>query len=162
MYQYRVTKYDPAFRNNAGAYTRDDWTMFRQIGDAFGGVTLSESEYLRIESAYVEAATAFLTEDQSPELRVTSLEIRADLPTVPPEGSLVAWSDFGRICRSVLREEFWCMLQADGRFVHFGWDFYMYIGVVSPCEKAIEKAQTLGLFVENCASPYCADEEDGA
>jgi len=160
MYQYRVTKYDPAFRNDSGAYTKDDWTMFRDIGSSFCGVTLSKAEYLRVESSYVEAATAFLMEDRSPELKVVSLEIRTDLPTVPPEGSFVAWSKFGSVCRSVLREEFWCMLQGEERYVHFGWDFYMYIGVVSPCEKAIERAQALGLFVEECASPIDPDNEE--
>ena len=159
MYQYRVTKYDPAFRNDSGAYTKDDWTMFRDIGSAFGGAILSKTEYLRVESSYVEAATAFLTEDRSPELKVANLEIRTDLPTVPAEGSLVSWSDFGSVCRSVLREEFWCMLQAEERYVHFGWDYYMYIGVVSPCEKTIEKARALGLFVEECASPIDSDDE---
>ena len=151
MHRYRVTKYDPAFRNEAGAYTKDEWTRFRDIGNAVGGITLTEAEYLRVESSYIEAAIAFLTEDRSPELEVVGLEVRTDLPTVPPEGSFVAWSEFGSVCRSVLREKFWCMLQGEERYVHFGWDFYMYVGVVNPCEKAIERARGLGLYVEECA-----------
>jgi hypothetical protein len=51
MIEYRVTKYDPALRDARGAYTADEWIQFKQIGSAFGGVVLTEGEYLRIEQA---------------------------------------------------------------------------------------------------------------
>jgi hypothetical protein len=47
LHCYRVTKYDPALRTESGAYTGDDWTMFSQIGEAFGGVRLTRATYLR-------------------------------------------------------------------------------------------------------------------
>jgi hypothetical protein len=46
-YQYRITKFDPAIRNPAGQYIADEWYLYSQIGDAFGGVILTEAEYLR-------------------------------------------------------------------------------------------------------------------
>jgi hypothetical protein len=161
MHYFRVTKYDPAFRTAAGAYAKDEWTSFSDVGRSFCGLTLSREEYLRVESAYVEAAASFLAEDQAPELRVVGLEIRGDHPSAPVEGSLVAQGDLAAVCRSILRGEFWCKLEADGRFVHFGWDYYMYLGVTRPCERAISKAKSLGLFVEDFASPYLDDEEKG-
>ena len=42
-------------------YTGDDWTSVTQIGQSFGGVTLTEREYKRVEHAYVNAALAFLS-----------------------------------------------------------------------------------------------------
>jgi hypothetical protein len=160
MYQYRVTKYDPAYRNAAGAYTRQDWTSFRHVGRSFDGVPLTREEYLRVESAYIESAVAFLTEDQAPELRVTALENQQGCPAAPTEGATVKREDFPSLCRSVLREEFWCRLEAEGRFVHFGWDYYMYVGVLGPCEKAVMTAQALGLFVEECDSPHHPEDEE--
>lgn len=161
MHRFRVTKYDPAFRTAAGAYQKEEWTSFSDVGRSFSGTTLSREDYLRVESAYVDAAAAFLAEDRSPELRVVGLEIRGDHPGVPAEGSLTTREDFPSICRSILRGDFWCKLEADGRFVHFGWDYYMYVGVLHPCESAISKAKSLGLFVEDFDSPYLIDEKEG-
>jgi len=162
MHRYRVTKYDPALRTAAGAYAKDEWTLFSDVGRSFCGVTLSCEDYLRAESAYVEAAAAFLAEDSAPELRVVDIEIRGDRPNAPAEGSLVARADFPAFCRSILRGEFWCKLEAEGRFIHFGWDYYMYVGIIRRCESAISKAESLGLFVEEFESPYLVvDEEKG-
>jgi len=160
MHRFRVSKYDPALRTVSGVYGKDEWTSFSDVGRSFSGTTLSREEYLRVESAYVEAAAAFLAEDRAPELRVVGLEIRGDRPTAPVEGSHVARGAFAGVCQSILRDEFWCKLEADGRFVHFGWDFYMYVGVLNPCERAIVRAKSLGLFVETFESPYI-DETRG-
>jgi hypothetical protein len=50
MFEYRVTKYDPAHRAASGAY-RDEWTSFSDIGRSFGGVILTVEQYQRIEDA---------------------------------------------------------------------------------------------------------------
>jgi len=60
--EYRVTKYDPAFRDKSGAYTKDEWTIFKQIGETFSGVQLTSEEYERVEEAYIQAAMSFLRE----------------------------------------------------------------------------------------------------
>ena len=38
-------------------------------------------------------------------------------------------------------------------FIHFGWDYYMYIGMPHPCPTAQARAAELGLYVEEFASP---------
>jgi hypothetical protein len=58
-FEYRVTKYDPAFRDARGAYTRVEWTSVGDIGTSFGGVVLTEAEYQRVEDAYIAAALGF-------------------------------------------------------------------------------------------------------
>lgn len=161
MHRYRVTKYDPAFRTAAGAYAKEEWSSFNDVGRSFCGVTLSREEYLRAESAYVEVATSFMAEDGAPELRVVGLEIHDDRPSAPAEGSLVATVNFPAVCRSVLRGEYWCKLEAEGRFVHFGWDYYMYVGVLHRCERSVSTAKSLGLFVEEFESPYLVVDEEG-
>lgn len=60
--------------------------------------------------------------------------------------------DFARL---VLREEAWGKLGVPGKaYVHFGYDYYMYIGVPSKCGRSIAIARDLGLFVERIRSPY--------
>ena len=79
MNEYRVTKYNPAFRDERGAYTGDEWTMFAQIGQTFPGVQLTSAEYERVEDAYVEAALSFLGESGLLSLRVAGLENEINL-----------------------------------------------------------------------------------
>lgn len=47
MNEYRVTKYNLAFRDSSGAYTRDEWISFGDIGRSFDGVKLTAEAYAR-------------------------------------------------------------------------------------------------------------------
>jgi hypothetical protein len=154
MHQYRVTKYDPTLRDSAGAYTKEDWTSFSDIGRSRGGVALTEEDYLRVESAYIDIAKKFIAEDSIPALRVVGLENRDAFAKAPAEGVLISERDLPAVCRSILREEFWCRLESDDRFLHFGYDYYMYVGVKSRCLASIVAAEACGLFVEQFDSPY--------
>ena len=162
LHQYRVTKYDPAFRDAHGAYTKDEWTAFSDIGRLFRGLILSREEYLRVESAYIAAAMNFLAEDGASALRALSVEHHRAFAQAPAEGSLISLGDLPTVCRSVLREDFWCKLEHGGRFVHFGYDFYMYVGVQNTCDDSIAAASAIGLFVEPVNSPYlkATDSDD--
>lgn len=51
MKQYRVTKYNPAFRID-GKYTRNEWTSISDIGKNYDGETFTLSAYEKVESHY--------------------------------------------------------------------------------------------------------------
>ena len=154
MFEYRVTKYDPAHRDEAGRYPFDEWHLFAQIGQPFGGVTLTRAEYERVEDAYVTAAVAFVREAGVPSLTVTGLENSRQgmLPFV--EGSSIDLDQTAGAIRLLLREECWFRLEAGEAFVHVGWDYYMYVGAARRCPNAEARARELGLFVEPFRSPY--------
>jgi hypothetical protein len=156
-YQYRITKYNPANRDESGAYQLDEWTAFSDIGKEFSGVRLRKTEYLEVESAYLTAVKSFLEEARLPALFLKGLEIgRAkEIPAFVKEGASLSVPQCVEFSRSVLREELWGRLVIPGRaYVHFGWDYYMYIGVPVPCHSSIEAAGRGGLFVEPFRSPY--------
>jgi hypothetical protein len=154
MFEFRVTKYDPACRDARGTYTRDEWTSVSDIGRAFSGVFLTAGDYQRVEDAYVTVAVAFLREAGVTSLAVDGLENHGDVPLPFTEGVALGLSDAGAVIRRVLREELWCRLKADGGFVHLGYDYSMYVGVQRPCPVAEALARQLGLFVEPFVSPY--------
>jgi hypothetical protein len=154
VFEFRVTKYDPANRDCRGAYARDEWTSVSDIGRAFAGVVLTEAEYQRVEDAYATSAVAFLREAGVSALVVAGLENHAAVPLPFANGSSLGLSEVGEAVRRVLREEFWCRLEGAGAFVHVGWDYYMYVGVPGPCPSAATLARQLGLFVEPFRSPY--------
>jgi hypothetical protein len=83
--------------------------------------------------------------------RVQSLDFQND--------SVLPLDRIGEIIPRILREEFWCRFEGSNGFIHFGWDYYMYIGVSHPCPTARARATELGLYVEEFASPYAEDED---
>ena len=151
MNQFRITKYDPSLRDDQGAFVVPDWTSHSDIGDTFGGRVLTEQQYARVESAYVATAIAILRD-----ARVTSLMARGVEGHAPiKDGTVIGLNSMDEAFRAVLREQFWCRFEsAGGAFVHFGYDFYMYIGVPSISPATLADATALGLFVEPFTSPY--------
>lgn len=72
--QYRVTKYDPSLRDANGAFQRDDWTSYSDIGRTYNSAPLSESQYIAIEDAYLLSIEEFLREAGIEKLQLRELE----------------------------------------------------------------------------------------
>ena len=160
MKEYRITKYDPQYRDDSGVFTKPEWTMFSDIGETIGGHVVSESEYERIESAYINAALHFLNEAGIDSLIVRGLENHGGYPTAMTEGQTLSTRELQTAFREILREKCWCCFERDGMgFVHFGYDYYMYVGVSRTCTNSIRYAEEQGLFVEEFRSPYHPEDE---
>jgi hypothetical protein len=169
-YVYRVTKYDPADRDEHGHYTGTEDTV---------------SDHGEVEAAYLQAVEAFAAE-----VGVERLSVRepgvvslahfgvepllegfglagifpADL-TGFHDGAEVPLDIGLELVRLMLRDNgAWCRLEVEGTLaVHVGWDQYLYIGSSGPCEEALTRTRALGLFPERLdASPYDVetDSED--
>jgi hypothetical protein len=160
VYEYRVTKYNPKLRDVRGHYLRDDWTMLREVGESFSGVVLTVEEYGRVEMAYVTSAIAFLREAGLLSMTVADLENHKGSQVSFRSGSALPLDEVGDVIRGMLREKFWCRLEGKDAFVHIGWDYYMYIGVPHRSIVAEQKADELGLFVEEFVSPYHRELDD--
>ena len=171
-FQWRVTKYDPASRNETGQYLPDDWYLFSQIGDTFDGKQLTYEEYWLWETAYVNTVLVFMSDAGLDALRVVDRDniqryVNDNqcqdinlLPDSLPLGSMVSKDELPDVIRLTLREIFWYKLETGSGisglkfYLHFGWDFYMFIGSNSPSTEAIRYAEGNGLFVEPMRSPY--------
>ena len=166
-YIYRVTRYDPADRNEHGYYT---------------GAEDTRSDRGPVEAAYWEAVAAF-----AHDTGITQLTIREPAlgrPTPPLgtrpqdpdpatlfESGLAGYHDGAQVSvpvalelvRGMLRDGgAWCRLEADGEFsVHVGWDQYVYIGSSKPCDLARSRTRQLDLFAEPlAASPYAVSFDE--
>lgn len=159
MRHWRVTKYDPVHRDTSGAFRADDWTAFGDIGRVFAGVVLTPADYEEMESRYVDAAIHFAheagvrsliavgVEEKSPKERTPSVELS--------EGAPIDLQRAPHVIRAILRDEVWCKLEARPLFyLHFGYDYYMYVGCQRDLPDSVEFAIKSGLFVEDFLSPY--------
>ena len=175
MNQWRVTKYNPKFRDEFGHYTLiEEWTGPSEIGKTINGKEFTLDEYFRVEAAYIHSVIKFMEESNVDSLRVLQLESnRSEEEKISPlyekefeklvlkEDSVIDKSEIHLICKMVLRNFLWCNLYSKDRFfVHFGWDYYMYIGSNIDCLKATNFATNNGLFVERCTSPYSITEDE--
>lgn len=175
-YQWRVTNYNPDFRNKNGYYTlTEEWTCPSEIGEIINGKEFTLDEYLQVEAAYVNAVIKFIEESGFNSLRILKLsqwniseeDKKSPLyesefeQLVLQEDLMVNKNEIRLICKMVLRNFLDCQLYLiDKFFVHFGWDYYMYIGSYVNCSSAIEFATNNRLFVEQIQSPYFFSEEE--
>ncbi len=175
MYCYRITKYNPKFRDTSGVYKKDEWISYSDISHTFEGEVLSAENYLNVEEAYIEAISLFINATNMDALSVAALEkyeapkktdywysqdlldtyhaigINQDLDS---KTVLVA-------ARLALRKYLWCKLESENMFVHFGHDYYMYIGSKKKPTHIIPQIESLGLFVEKIdESPYMQTASD--
>lgn len=168
-YAYRVTKYDPADRDEQGSYTGPENEL---------------SDHGPVERAYLEAVAAFAAEIGIDRLTVREPSLPGNGPWFglePPipglglagilreedyhDGAEVTVETGLELVRAMLRDNgAWCRLEAGDRFqAHVGYDQYLYIGSDRPCERAVARTGALGLFPESInASPYAFDSEQEA
>jgi hypothetical protein len=69
-----VTRYDPARRDERGAYRGEKWTSISDVGKVFEGNKLTIDEYERVETSYVDAFIAFAEDSDVDRLQVRDLE----------------------------------------------------------------------------------------
>ncbi|MGW1404055.1 S1 RNA-binding domain-containing protein [Streptomyces sp. NPDC002405] len=169
-YVYQVTKYDPADRDQHGHYI---------------GAEPATSDHGPVEAAYLQAIAAFAEDTDVEQLTIREPQIGgfAHFGLEPPvdgyglaglfpagpagfhDGALVPIAAGLELVRAMLRDNgAWCRLETEGAFtVHVGWDQYLYIGSSHPCDAALTRTRSLGLFPERLdASPYDFAPDDPA
>jgi hypothetical protein len=157
MFQYRVTKYNPKNRDINGHYLSNEWISFSDIGRPFDSGVLSSEEYYAVESKYVSAAINFFLESETFDLRIVNMETRNSVKINYAECEIISTVHLKGIIQDVLRDILWCRLESNNAFLHFGYDYYMYIGCQNEPTDSIKKALEDGLFVEEFCSPYLCD-----
>jgi hypothetical protein len=165
---YRVTKYDPGQRDSNGAFLPEDWTSASDIGKSIAGKTITKHEYLEVENNYVKAAKQLLLDAGIGSMRITNLEVKLkeksaqldDIDLVEKcknlnDTAIVAVKDLEDVIKGCLREYIWCQLAGPQKsYLHFGYDYYMYIGLP---KSASVRAVPKGIFLEEVESPYLSD-----
>ncbi|MTI85694.1 MAG: hypothetical protein FH756_17810 [Firmicutes bacterium] len=166
---WRITKYNPLYRNEEGAFLKKNWTSYSDIGRIFGGREFTFDEYVMVENKYIDAVISLMKCIDISHLEVTDLEKYTDtvgLDENASENMVCLFNTIGKnhvvdidnipdVCRLILREYMWCKLKYDVyMYVHFGYDFYMYVGSYLKCQDDLDNIIKSGLFVEAFQSPY--------
>jgi hypothetical protein len=121
-------------------------------------------EYQLTEEKYINAISSFMAEMDLNRVYVNALEKWSNGVGVQNAneflsriwiGKAVTAQEVQELAKLVLRHAVWCKLGVKKQFfVHFGYDYYMYIGVSKICGESIDTVDRSGLFVEEFDSPY--------
>jgi hypothetical protein len=169
---WRISKYNPKYRNKKDEYQKNEWTSCHDIGKLYDSKEFTVDDYMAVENAYINTVLSFMNGLNIKTLTAQYLEKYFDslncheTPLVYTEemkelferlheGYILEIRDVEHLCRLVLREQLWCKLENDNKmFIHFGYDYYMYIGSLLKPKEVINLIENIGIFIEIFESPY--------
>lgn len=161
MFNFRITKYNPIYRDEQRRYLRDEWTEYRDIGKKYNNEIVTLNEYLKVENTYIQAVFELMKCNKITSFQVTRIE-RYDPEEDPnttqemintykkvKNRSFISGKEIEDICKLTLRGRFWGLLRNKNNMeVRFDHDYYMFIKSKSICKEAISNIEKSGLFVE--------------
>lgn len=150
MYRYRITKYNPKFRDEKGKYIKQEWTSVWDIENKNSNVILKFDEYINYESKYVDCVYKILNYYNIKFLTINNLEkpigitrkissqqlqeligkdLECELYKNITDNQKIIYSNIEDIIKMIFREELWCNLNDTslGLTFQFGYDYYMYV-----------------------------------
>jgi hypothetical protein len=169
LYHWKITKYNPQLRTPQGNFLANEWTSYSDIGTFYNNKQFTQKNYLDTENAYVNAVINFMDCLKISSLKIVVLEkFNEELVSEDNHfqdmislinnihtGSCLNEQQIFIACRLILREYIWAKLSNDKKmYVHFGYDYYMYIGSLLPRHETIQNIMEKGIFVEKFKSPY--------
>lgn len=167
----RITKYNPKNRNTNGEYLLNEWTSISDINRLIDGKKLTKNEYIEVENNYILTIKLLMKNNGITKLFIRDLEKNTSLNEVMenrnkfPElysdeiinffnnvenNMEININQIELISKLILREHLWAKIENENNFfIHFGYDYYMYIGNIELPENI-----DTGLFIEEIESPY--------
>lgn len=157
LYRYRVSKYNPIYREQ-DVYTKNEWTDYSDVGDEFGGGILNYQDYLDVERNYLCFLNEVLHLAEVESMTISGYEPISNLARfqslfVKPV-EIKSKKKILSFAKGCLRNKFWGKLNGQTLDVHFGYDFYMYVGCSINESTVTALAEKYNLFCEEKDSPY--------
>lgn len=152
LYMYRIAKYDLQNYKD-GVYSQADWTDYSDIGRIFLGEKLTEEIYLNTERRYIRVAQILREKSHCQSVSIFNLEKHSpDLPWKNVQK--IREAKLSEIIRDCLRNKCWCRLYGENFYIHFGYDFYMYIRCTVPYAEVVCICRENQLYAVEQDSPY--------
>lgn len=171
MIKYRISKYNPIYRDRNGIFQNDEWTAVSDIGKNYNNKEVSKEEYLEIEKKYIEALKIIMKEKGINKLIVKELEKEFTLSEVCKqleevqivlskeeryqfreieEDYTIGDGKVEGILKLLLREGLWCkLINVEFNFsVEVGYEYYMYVICSKLSNLVINEIHNKGLFIE--------------
>lgn len=171
MEQYRISKYNPIYRDCTGAYKKNEWTAYSDIGNIYNGERFTTEQYLEIESKYCNAIITILKQQKIKYFQIQDLEMPFTLKEIEKafcekgleitesqkrivktiqENQIISIKQIKTYLTMLLRECCWCVLaDIEGKsYIDVGYDYYIHLTCKGIDSQMISNLQEQGIYVE--------------
>lgn len=171
--KYRISKYNPRYRDAEDRYMNDEWTDFSDIGRCFDEKIFTISEYRIVELNLLFVLYHLFLEKGIESFEINKMEkftkskwegkkslkraqlegkIYSQIMEYSKPGDKVDVAEMFALCQLILRNCLWCSItgkcQSDELQVDFGWDYYVYIYCTEISDRIIKLAEDAGIYIE--------------
>ena len=169
--KYRISKYNPLYRDELGRYIVNEWTSIYDIGKTFNGMHFTLEEYLRVENNYTNVyinllkyfnveilgvfniEKNFTIDEIIQKMNIYSINLSTDELDIflkACNSYLIGIDRLEYIFKLIMREMIWCNLKDNKNniLIEFGYDYYTYITCPVIDKKNIDKAYENGIYIE--------------
>lgn len=150
---YRITKYNPLYRDSEGRYLKDEWTDFSCVGYVFNGEKLTFEDYVYVEQEYIRCILEIinLLKIDVSKLKIVGIE---KYEKCEWKNGFLKDKNLELLLQDCLRRRIWCKIIGKKFQIHFGYDYYMYILCELPYDVVNKICIANNLFCEVFQSPY--------
>jgi len=166
MYYFRVTKYNPIYRDENGFYKKNEWISVGDIGQCYDGEILTAENYQNIENAYVNAILSAVYELKVKSFKITCLQkndyreygfvyepqLKCLHKTISDK-MIMSIIDIPDAAKLILRENLWAKLESNYLSIHFGYDYYIYFCAKKKLNQSLKIIEESGLFIRPVRKP---------
>lgn len=150
---WRISKYNPRYRDECGRYLKDEWTSYHDIGKVYEGKILTIAEYKEMEERYIETIIDIIERTGAQALQIKNVEKYRSMEEILNGRKIVEkeWVEgdyLKEILRQCLRENMWCSLENDMISVQVGYDYYVHVYTLLEFQEMAKLVQKRGLFIE--------------
>ena len=165
MIKYRISKYDPEFRNVDGVYMNDEWTSISDVGKVYNGQIFTMEKYAEIEKNYLRFLESMLGSDKYMILKLecSNIDNLIDIGLFQSQSKLdnkkkirlpksitgMTISQVISFIRQCLQEKCWGKVKGDNKVIYVGYEYYLHIDSKKEIPNIQEIAKTHCLFVEH-------------
>jgi len=168
MIIYRITKYNPIYRDKDGAYLKDEWTAISDIGKSYGEIKLTCIQYLKVEGRYLKALELILSKIDLNLITINEIEkyfykvnnslvknlydenMKILFNKLSDNYCFTTKEELMNAIKLILREHLWgkIVVKNSNFKIEFGNDLYVYLNSEELPKELIQSLTNIGVFVE--------------
>lgn len=158
---HEIVKYEPQYYDENGAYQKDEWTCFSDVGKEYEGKVVTMEDYLDVENRFINITRAILEASGCKYITLGYMEARRRKGL--KEGMRVRVQDIDPFLRFALRGKAYIVFINKSKGVQFDFseDFlYMHLNCRIPDDELRAIVESRGLYLDPRAKRVAICHDD--
>ena len=146
---HEIVKYEPRYYDENGAYQKDEWTCFSDVGKEYEGKVVTMEDYLDVENRFINITRAILEASGCKYITLGYMEARRRKGL--KEGMRVRVQDIDPFLRFALRGKAYIVFINKSKNIQFDFDndvLYMNLNCRIPNDELRAIVESRGLYLD--------------